>query len=120
MKTFITMVLATGLLPATAATAQTSVPAPRLEPRPGLRVDANYLAGVWSDREDCAQGIRFLRDGRFINPDGTSGTWRLDGDRLNLAASRTISIRLVPRGPDETIVVQANGTLGYSRRCAGS
>ena len=35
-----------------------------------------------------------------------------------IVGTRTIIIRLVPRSRNETIVVQASGSLGYSRRCA--
>lgn len=104
------------LAPAAATLAQPSAAA-RLRPAPGLRVDAAYLVGAWSDREDCGQRIVFRGDGRFVNPDGSSGTWRLNGDALSLTGTRTIVIRLVPRSRNETIVVQANGSLGYSQRC---
>ena len=97
--------------------AQAPAAASRLRPAPGLRVDAAYLVGSWSDREDCGQRIEFRRDGRFLNPDGTSGTWQLNGDALSLTGTRTIVIRLVPRTRNETIVVQSNGSLGYSQRC---
>ena len=117
MKTLFGIALATAMLSATAVAGQTPGPASRLEAAPGIRVKADYLVGGWSDREDCGQVLRFLPTGQFINPDGTRGTWRLDGDRLSLTGTRTIIVRLVPRSRNETIVVQADGNLGYSRRC---
>ena len=97
--------------------AQTPAGAPRLQGAQGVRVDAAYLIGVWSDREDCGQAIRFRADGQFVNPDGSRGTWRIEGDRVSLIGTRTITVRMVPRSRDETVVIQANGVLGYSRRC---
>jgi hypothetical protein len=116
---FISAAAAIALLASSALplAAQTPSGAPRLRPAPGLRVDAAYLVGHWSDREDCGQRIEFRGDGRFLNPDGTSGTWQLNGDSLSLTGTRTIVIRLVPRSRNETIVVQSNGSLGYSQRC---
>jgi len=93
--------------------------APRLRPAAGLRLSADLMIGAWSDREDCARPVEFQRDGQFLNPDGSRGRWRLDGDMLTFAAARTVVVRLVPRSRDELIVVQADGTLGYSRRCPG-
>lgn len=109
--------VALALLVPSAATLAQPPAASRLRPAPGLRVDAAYLVGAWSDREDCGARIVFRSDGRFFNPDGTNGTWRLNGDALSLTGTRTIVIRLVPRTRNETIVVQANGALGYSQRC---
>ena len=114
-----TVSMAVGLMAAMASAgmAQPGPPA-RLAPAPGIRADVEFLAGTWSDHEDCSQAIVLARDGRFINPDGTQGTWRLEGDLLTMSAARQIAIRIVPRNRDELIVIQANGTLGYSRRCA--
>ena len=109
-----TFSMVTGAAPITAQTVA------RLSPAPGLRLNADYLIGSWSDREDCGSPIEFRRDGQFLNPDGTRGTWRLEGDVLTFTAARTVVVRLVPRSRDETIVVQANGGLGYSRRCSVS
>ena len=116
---FISAAAAIALLAPTTAplAAQPPAAASQLRPAPGLRVDAAYLIGAWSDREDCTQRTVFHRDGRFVTPDGSSGTWQINGDIVSLSARRVIVIRLVPRSRNETIVVQANGSLGYSRRC---
>lgn len=117
MKSSIGLAMATAILSTTAAEGQAPATPPRLQPATGMRLNVDYMVGAWSDREDCALPIRFQRNGRFNNPDGTSGTWRLDGDRLTLIGTREVTVRVVPRDRNETIVVQQNGTLGYSRRC---
>lgn len=116
MRGFIITAAAAIGLTAMPAAAQTGA-TPRLAPAPGIRVDAAYMLGTWSDREDCRMAIEFRSDGQFLNPDGSRGTWRLVGDVLTFTATRVITVRLVPRSRNETIVVQADGTLGYSRRC---
>lgn len=109
--------LALSIAAAAPLAAQTPAGEPRLQAAPGIRVDAAYLVGAWSDREDCGAAIQFRANGQFTNPDGSGGTWRLDGDRLSLTGTRTVTVRMVPRSRNETIVVQANGALGYSQRC---
>ena len=115
-KFIIAAAIASGLTGAPAA-GQTPAAVSQLAAAPGIRVSADFMTGAWSDREDCRQAIEFRRDGQFLNPDGSRGSWRLEGDVLTFTGSRVITVRLVPRSRNETIVVQADGTLGYSRRC---
>lgn len=90
---------------------------PRLTPAPGIQVDADFLVGLWSDKPDCRERIVFHRDGRFVNQDGSHGTWRMDGDILTLTGTGSISVRIVPQSREEITVVNSDDTLGYSRRC---
>ena len=99
--------------------AQTGAADPQLTPAPGIRVDSAFLVGVWSDKEDCSVRIQFTSDGRFINQDGTNGTWRMVGDNLTLTGRSSITVRIVPRNRQEITVVNPDSTLGYSRRCPG-
>jgi hypothetical protein len=97
--------------------AQTGSADPRLNPAPGIKVDSSFLVGVWSDQEDCSVRIEFTSDGRFVNQDGSHGTWRMEGDSLTLTGTRSITVRVVPRSRTEITVVNEDGSLGYSRRC---
>jgi hypothetical protein len=97
--------------------AQTGSADPRLTPAPGIKVDGDFLVGVWSDKPDCSMRTAFHSDGRFVNQDGSRGTWLMDGDVLTLTGTNTISVRVVPQSREEITVVNADGSLGYSRRC---
>lgn len=104
---------------APAAQPQGPDPDPRLTPAPGIRVDADFLTGRWSDQQDCSVQIDFRADGNFVNQDGSHGTWRMHGDALTLSGNGTITVRIVPRSRDEINVVNPDGSIGYSRRCSG-
>jgi len=100
-------------------TAQTGKPDAQLTPAPGIRVDGNFLIGIWSDKEDCTGRIEFRSDGQFFNEDGSHGTWRMDGDQLTLRGTSSITVRIVPRSQSEINVVNPDNSVGYSRRCPG-
>ena len=104
-------------LAAAPLSAQPATADPRLTPAPGIKVDSEFIVGVWSDKEDCSVRIQFSRDGRFLNQDGSNGTWRMDGDNLTLTGNRSITVRIVPQNRDQITVVNPDSTLGYSRRC---
>lgn len=93
---------------------------PQSAPASNIVVDVDFLIGLWSDQRDCSGStIEFRRDGAFVNSNGTGGTWRLDGDRLSLTGTRTLTVRLVPMNNLELTVINADNTQGYSRRCIG-
>jgi hypothetical protein len=93
-------------------------PAP---PPAGARIviDSAFIVGRWTDDEDCGHAVRFLADGAFVTLEGTSGMWRLDGDRLTLSGSGTITLGLVPLDQDTMEVINPDGTVGRSTRCPG-
>jgi hypothetical protein len=104
-------------LAAAPVAAQTGSADPRLTPAPGIKVDEDFLVGVWSDKQDCSGRIAFYRDGGFVNQDGSRGIWRIEGDVLTLTGTSSISVRIVPQSREEITVVNPDDTLGYSRRC---
>jgi len=106
-------------LAAAPLSAQKEGPDPQLTPAPGIRVDAEFIVDVWSDNQECTQRIEFRRDGQFINQDGSRGTWRMNGDRLTLTGTSSITVRIVPRNRQEITVVNPDNSLGYSHRCPG-
>lgn len=98
--------------------AQTPRADPRLIPAPDIVLDANYLIGIWGDNGDCTKLTDFRSDGVFISSAGGQGTWRLDGDRLTMTGTSTFTLRIVPRGRDEISIVNPDGSIGASQRCA--
>jgi hypothetical protein len=85
---------------------------------PGIKIDRNFIVGFWSDKSDCTGLIEFLPGGAFVMIDsGDGGAWRLEGDALTLTGTDEATVRLVPISRDELTVVNADGSLGHSRRC---
>jgi hypothetical protein len=85
---------------------------------PHIRVDRAYLVGAWTDDGDCADAVRFIADGRFVLADGARGNWTLSGDRLTMSGRKVVAVRIVPIDRDTIRVVNADGSLGSSTRCA--
>ena len=83
----------------------------------GIRLDRTFIMGRWTDDGNCDKPTEFSQDGRFITPDGSSGLWNLEGDRLTLTGNRTIGFRVVPLDPNTINIVHDDGTLGHSTRC---
>lgn len=111
------LLLAAALLAAPASAQPASGNDPRLVPAPGIKVDSEFIRGLWSDKEDCRERIDFRADGQFVNDDGSHGTWRIDGDNLTLTGTSSVTVRIVPQSRDEITVVNPDSTLGWSRRC---
>jgi hypothetical protein len=98
-----------------------AAPAPALASRhgaPAVRLDRGFLIGLWTDNDDCSEVIEFTAEGRFIAANGGEGLWLLEGDRLTMSGSGTSTIRLIPVDRDTVTVVNADGSLGRSTRCA--
>jgi hypothetical protein len=83
----------------------------------GIRLDRTFIMGRWTDDGNCEKPTEFSQDGRFITPDGNTGLWNLDGDRLTLTGNRTIGFRVVPLDPNTINIVHDDGSLGHSTRC---
>jgi hypothetical protein len=82
-------------------------------------LDRAYLVGFWTEDGDCANAVHFAADGRFITANGGTGRWRLAGNRLTMTGSATIAVRIVPVDRDRVDVINPNGSIGHSTRCAG-
>lgn len=80
-------------------------------------VSRAYLVGRWTDTHNCSDAVNFRADGRFVVPNGAAGGWTLDGDRLTMSGSSTVTMRLSPIGPGTLMVINSDGTLGRSTRC---
>ena len=83
-----------------------------------VALDRAYLVGFWTDDNDCSDFIQFTRDGQFITADGGAGEWTLEGDRLTMTGRDTATVRIVPIDQDTIDVVNEDGSLGHSTRCA--
>jgi hypothetical protein len=82
-----------------------------------VRLDRTYVMGRWTDDDDCSNVIEFTQDGRFIAPNGGTGLWNLDGDRLTMTGNQTATIRIVPIDQNIMTVINDDGSLSRSTRC---
>ena len=119
--------LASILLSLDAACVHAAAPARQSAPVPdapaedsGIALDLLFLIGVWTDDGDCDSStlIEFRADGAFRLTDGNTGRWKLDGDRLTMSGETTATVRIVPIDRDTITVVNEDGSLGHSTRCA--
>lgn len=83
----------------------------------GVTLDRAYIAGSWTDDGDCSAAVEFNIDGRFLANNGTGGLWNLDGDRLTMSGSSTLTLQIVPIDQNTMNVVNPDGSLGRSTRC---
>jgi hypothetical protein len=83
----------------------------------GVTLDRAYVAGRWTDNGDCSVAVDFGLDGRFSANNGAGGLWNLDGDRLTMSGSSTLTLQIVPIDQDTMNVVNPDGSLGRSTRC---
>jgi hypothetical protein len=83
-----------------------------------VTLDPSFLVGFWGDDGNCQSMIEFSRDGRFIAANGGTGVWSLDGDRVTMTGVTTVIIRIVPIDRDTISVINADGSIGRSNRCA--
>ena len=95
--------------PASTATPASSTGAPAL--------DRAYIVGRWTDNDDCGVAAEFAADGRFFANNGAQGLWNLQGDRLTMTGSTTLTLQIVPIDQDTMNVVNPDGSLGRSTRC---
>jgi hypothetical protein len=87
------------------------------EPQGRVALDAAFLVGLWTDDEDCSDAIRFADDGEFVAANGGTGRWTLQGDRLMLAGSSLVAVRIAVHDADTIDVFNADGSVGHSTRC---
>jgi hypothetical protein len=83
-----------------------------------VALDSAFMVGFWTDSGDCGDALELAGDGRFIVADGGTGRWSLQDDRLTMIGSTTVTVRIVPVDRDSITVVNADGALGHSNRCA--
>jgi len=84
----------------------------------GATLDRAFVAGRWTDTDDCDSAVEFSPDGRFIANDGNEALWNLVGDRLIVTGTRTLTMQVAPIDQNTMAVVNADGTLGArSTRC---
>lgn len=76
-----------------------------------------FLIGTWADDEDCEEGVQLLGDGRYFGEGGVSGIWYLEGDELTLTSENAVTVQVVPIDRDTIGLINADGSLGESRRC---
>lgn len=83
----------------------------------GGAVTPAFLVGRWTDTNDCEATIEFRDDGSFVLPNGGTGYWTLNGDRLTFQGSSTVSAQISAPNADTIMLTHANGTVGRSTRC---
>ena len=83
----------------------------------GIRLDRTFLLGHWTDDGNCDKATEFNADGRFVTPDGLSGSWTVDGEWVVLSGNRTMRLRIVPVDQNTINVVHEDGSVGHSTRC---
>ena len=82
-----------------------------------VRLDRTFIMGRWTDDNNCDKAVEFTQDGRFVDANGGSGLWNLDGDWLTLTGNQTTRLRIVPLDQNTINVVHEDGALGHSTRC---
>jgi hypothetical protein len=82
-----------------------------------LSVDEDFIIGRWTDDGNCGDAVEFAEDGVFHTPEGAVGSWSLDGDRLTVSGSGTLTMRIVPVDDDTIDVINPDGGQGRSTRC---
>ena len=82
-----------------------------------VTLDRAYVVGRWTDNGDCSVAAEFGEDGRFEANNGTGGLWNLQGDRLTMTGSSTLTLQIVPIDQNTMNVVNPDGSLGRSTRC---
>ena len=80
-------------------------------------LDRAYIVGRWTDNDDCGVAAEFAADGRFFANNGAQGLWNLQGDRLTMTGSSTLTLQIVPIDQNTMNVVNPDGSLGRSTRC---
>ena len=80
-------------------------------------VTSAFLVGRWTDTNDCNNVVEFRTDGTFSMPEGGSGIWALNGDRLTFQGSGTVSARVAAPDANTIILTHDDGSLGRSTRC---
>lgn len=84
----------------------------------GAVIAPQMLVGRWADDEGCKQDVTLRPDGTFASYTGGEGTWSVDGDVLSLTgAEGTFAVRVQAIEGDIMTVVNADGSIGRSRRC---
>lgn len=84
----------------------------------GATLDRAFVAGRWTDNDDCGSAVEFSPDGRFIANDGNEALWNLVGDRLIVTGTRTLTMQVARIDENTMAVVNPDGTLGgRSTRC---
>ncbi|HEY5710558.1 MAG TPA: hypothetical protein VIT38_01585 [Allosphingosinicella sp.] len=82
-----------------------------------LSVDEEFLIGRWTDDGNCGDAVEFAEDGVFHTPEGAVGSWSLNGDRLTVSGTGTLTMRIVPVDDDTIDVINPDGGQGRSTRC---
>jgi hypothetical protein len=80
-------------------------------------VTAEQMVGRWTDTGDCGDATDFRADGRFVNANGTQGTWRLQGDVVTLDGSVRIVLIVRTNDWNRISVINRGDVLGGSTRC---
>jgi hypothetical protein len=80
-------------------------------------IDSEFMIGRWTDDGNCADAVEFAADGVFRTPEGTIGSWLLEGDRLTVSGTSTLTMRIVPVDDDTINVINPDGGQGRSTRC---
>jgi hypothetical protein len=84
----------------------------------GAVIAPQLLVGRWADDEACKQDVTLRPDGTFLSHTGGEGTWSVDGDVLSLTgAEGTFAVRVQAIEGDIMTMVNADGSIGRSRRC---
>jgi hypothetical protein len=80
--------------------------------------DPAMLVGRWGDNGDCSQPIELFANGTFRGANGSTGNWRVSGNRLTMSgSSRSLTMQLLEVTPRRVRVRDSNGNVGVSTRC---
>ena len=86
--------------------------------QPSRVISADWFAGTWSDRADCSVPVEFLRDGRYVTPNGEA-RWAIErGNVLVLISSTQRQEIPIERINDRQVRMISNGVVSY--RCDGA
>lgn len=105
--------------PTTEAPAEgVDLPTPEEQLAGSEAVTADFLVGSWGDNGSCNSTITYNADGTFRMADGATGTWTLEGDRLNMSGERgEFGVNVAKANENQLLIGQPDGGFGISQRC---
>lgn len=88
----------------------------RAAARPPI-ADYAFLIGIWTDSNDCNANIELASDGMFHTSGNRHGYWVVDGNRMTMTGSSTMTVQVSATDRNHIRVVNPDGSVGISTRC---
>jgi hypothetical protein len=108
---------AEGVSPADAAD-KPDAATPGGPPRHGTPPTREQLVGLWGDNGNCSAPVMFIADGSYAMPDGSTGRWTIDGERVTMSgAGGVFTLQVTLLNDHQLLIGNPDGSIGLSQRC---